>query len=83
MCVNDARRYAPINPGDTYSAKTGGTYGSDTTAIPYVGGHDGVGVVAKAERALPTSIKGKGRVGSKEPCISSTTKQQENRLVEI
>jgi len=40
-------RYAPISPGDLYSARVGGIYGSDTSTLPYVGGHDGVGVVKR------------------------------------
>lgn len=45
--LSETRRYAPINPSDLYSARTGGTYGSDATQPPYVCGHNGVGVVAK------------------------------------
>ncbi|KAJ9530445.1 hypothetical protein QJQ45_012422 [Haematococcus lacustris] len=40
-------RYAPINPGDLYSARLGGVYGSDSAALPYVAGHDGVGTVLR------------------------------------
>jgi hypothetical protein len=39
-------RYAPISPGDTYSARLGGVYGSEyAEALPYTAGHDGAGLV--------------------------------------
>ncbi|GAX80556.1 hypothetical protein CEUSTIGMA_g7993.t1 [Chlamydomonas eustigma] len=37
----------PINPADVYSARLGGVYGGDAVDAPYVGGHDGVGIVSK------------------------------------
>ena len=38
---------APINPADLYTARTGGVYGDKQSAVPFVAGHDGVGVVTK------------------------------------
>lgn len=40
-------QYAPINPADTYTARTGGLYGDSQSALPFIAGHDGVGVVTK------------------------------------
>ena len=40
-------RAAPINPSDIHAMQTGGTYGEDTIATPFVAGMDGVGVVMK------------------------------------
>lgn len=40
------RRFAAISPGDTYSARLGGIYGSDSMEPPFVMGHEGVFVVA-------------------------------------
>ena len=40
-------RAAPINPADIYTVQTGGMYGTDHVAPPFVAGHDGVGVVVK------------------------------------
>lgn len=40
-------KYAPINPADLYTVHMGGTYGTDKVPLPFVCGHDGVGVVAK------------------------------------
>lgn len=39
-------RFAAISPGDTYSARLGGIYGSDSMEPPFVMGHEGVFVVA-------------------------------------
>ncbi len=38
---------APINLADLHTARTGGVYGDDQSAVPFVAGHDGVGVVTK------------------------------------
>jgi trans-2-enoyl-CoA reductase len=43
-------KYAPISPADTYSARLGGVYGSDSVEPPFVCGHDGVAEVAKVGR---------------------------------
>lgn len=41
-------RMMPINPADLYTIQTGGMYGNDPIAqVPFVPGHDGVGVVLK------------------------------------
>ena len=38
---------APINPADLYTARTGGIYGDKQSTVPFVAGHDGVGVVTE------------------------------------
>lgn len=40
-------RVVPINPADLYTVSTGGLYGSEAVAPPFVAGHDGVAVVVK------------------------------------
>lgn len=40
-------RAAPIGPADLYTVATGGLYGQDHSEPPFVGGHDGVGVIVK------------------------------------
>lgn len=40
-------QFAPINPADLYTARTGGMYGDAQSAPPFVAGHDGVGFVTK------------------------------------
>lgn len=40
-------QYAPINPADVYTARTGGMYGDAQSTPPFVAGHDGVGCVTK------------------------------------
>lgn len=40
-------RAAPISPADLYTVATGGLYGQDHSEPPFVGGHDGVGVIVK------------------------------------
>lgn len=40
-------QYAPINPADMYTARTGGVYGDAQGTPPFVAGHDGVGCVTK------------------------------------
>ena len=37
-------------PRNSYTIQTGGLYGSDSVAPPFVAGHDGVAVVVKARR---------------------------------
>ncbi|KAI8471929.1 MAG: molecular chaperone [Monoraphidium minutum] len=39
---------APVGPGDVYTAMMGGAYGHEAAGrVPFVAGHDGVGVVAR------------------------------------
>lgn len=41
-------RVMPINPADLYTIHTGGLYGNDPPVkVPFVPGHDGIGVVVK------------------------------------
>lgn len=40
-------RFAAINPADVYTAKMGGLYGSTKSKVPYIAGHDCIGVVVK------------------------------------
>jgi trans-2-enoyl-CoA reductase len=40
-------RAVPINPADIYTIRTGGMYGTDQVAPPFVAGHDGLAVVVK------------------------------------
>lgn len=40
-------RAAPISPADTYTMLMGGVYNDVTQSMPYIGGHDGIGVVMK------------------------------------
>lgn len=40
-------RAAPINPADLDTIQTGGVFGQDQAKLPFVAGHDGIGVVAK------------------------------------
>lgn len=40
-------QYAPINPADIYTVRTGGVYGNTQCALPFTAGHDGVGIVTK------------------------------------
>lgn len=40
-------QYAPIIPADIYTVRSGGVYGDTQSALPFIAGHDGVGVVAK------------------------------------
>lgn len=40
-------KYAPMNPADFYTVRTGGLYGFDKTECPLICGHDGIGVVDK------------------------------------
>ena len=40
-------QFAPINPADVYTARTGGVYGDQQSSLPFVAGHDGVGIVTK------------------------------------
>lgn len=50
-------RYAPVSAADTYTARLGGMYGTDTAPkLPYVAGHDGVGVVITVRRDMKTVI---------------------------
>lgn len=45
-CISLHHSYAPISPADLYSARLGGVYGSEAVPPPFIGGHDGVGVVS-------------------------------------
>ncbi|KXZ54060.1 hypothetical protein GPECTOR_5g168 [Gonium pectorale] len=50
---------APINAADLYTARLGGVYGEDTAPkLPYVVGHDGVGVVAKVGPGVKSLSEG-------------------------
>ncbi|KAL6781389.1 hypothetical protein ACKKBG_A10960 [Auxenochlorella protothecoides x Auxenochlorella symbiontica] len=40
-------RYAAVNPADLYTVATGGTYGQEHVSVPFVPGHDAVGVIVK------------------------------------
>ena len=40
-------QFAPVNPADLYTARTGGMYGDTQSTPPFVAGHDGVGFVTK------------------------------------
>ena len=40
-------QFAPINPADLYTARTGGMYGDAQSTPPFVAGHDGIGFVTK------------------------------------
>lgn len=42
-------RAVPINPADLYTVQTGGLYGLESTPkdLPFVPGHDGIGIIAK------------------------------------
>lgn len=42
-----AMALVPVSPADLYSSRLGGVYGSESVACPFVGGHDGVGIVRK------------------------------------
>ncbi|EFJ43248.1 molecular chaperone [Volvox carteri f. nagariensis] len=54
-----AVKYAPISAADTYTARLGGVYGSDTAPkLPYVAGHDGVGVVLKVGPGVKSLCEG-------------------------
>ncbi|GIL48595.1 hypothetical protein Vafri_5076 [Volvox africanus] len=54
-----AVKYAPINAADTYTARLGGVYGNDTAPkLPYVAGHDGVGVVLKVGPGVKSLSEG-------------------------
>ena len=37
-------QYAPINPADVYTARTGGVYGDMQATPPFIAGHDGAGL---------------------------------------
>jgi Alcohol dehydrogenase GroES-like domain len=43
-------RAAPINPADLYTVATGGSYAGNHLSLPFIAGHDGVGVVIKVRR---------------------------------
>lgn len=45
-------QYAPINPADMYTARTGGVYGDTQSKTPFIVGHDGVGFVTKVDHCL-------------------------------
>ena len=40
-------QYAPINPADVYTVRTGGVYGEEQVKSPFYAGHDGIGFVSK------------------------------------
>lgn len=46
-------QFASINPADMYTIRTGGMYGDQQTQIPFVCGHDGVGVVEEVCPVTP------------------------------
>lgn len=45
-------RYAAVNPADLYTVATGGTYGQEHVSVPFVPGHDAVGVIVKAREGV-------------------------------
>lgn len=45
-------QYAPINPADIYTVRTGGVYGDTQCALPFVAGHDGVGIITKVSSSI-------------------------------
>ena len=49
-------QYAPINPADLYTARTGGVYGDTQSRTPFIIGHDGVGLVTKVNHHLQSSL---------------------------
>ncbi|GLC55887.1 hypothetical protein PLESTB_001040200 [Pleodorina starrii] len=54
-----AVKFAPISAADTYTARLGGVYGNDTAPkLPYVAGHDGVGVVLKVGPGVKSLSEG-------------------------
>eukprot|EP00210_Caulerpa_lentillifera_P009546 g9104.t1 len=47
-------KYAPMNPADFYTVRTGGLYGFEKTECPLNCGHDGIGVIEKVGPGVTT-----------------------------